>query len=745
MVSLTITFYREGIFVGPPLEYLEGNKDTMKDLDFGNFTYGAKNKQQLANFVAVALGNGGHIDVYVEHHGYNIYDWFAKDNDDLEDFDKDECILDDISSFVKEPQFIGEEEVIIPNRCISDPFLNRLCKTDPKKTTRNTFGTNEGNANALVEDEKEDQSVDPIYKAKPRIVYPGHDPNQPWKDMVPILRMKFTDHEEIKMMLANYGVANSYQLWYKRNDYKPLLVLCGRNVKEGRCASKVGRKGIKENVSKASKGKEKVAKGKGKEKVAEGKGKEKVKEDSKVVVGNKKWSKQTIKLSKSPSKKGTKRKTSDNFCKFRLWGSWMQNEASFHIKTLIPDHNCDKVFDFGALVMYKWIARHYVREIVSNPKISHRELQAAIRDKFLINVSLGQLLKTNPISTVKLDVDEVSGGKTYFKRFYVCFKAMKDGWTEGCRKVIGLDGCFLKGTIKGELLTAMRRDANNQMFLIAWAVVTVENKDNWLWFLVSLGDDLNLNRGATGLKEAMDRSCGAFENGICESYHAATINQRGKPIITMLEDIRIYLMQRLWEVYPSGYREFEVRKLNAGFGVNLETHKCTCRLWDMTGIPCIHGVPAYAFLMKDHAEGVSNFYSKRAWQNYYSSFIKLVGGQLMWVKTGLPPLMPPKKRVMPGRPKGKRQKHPSEGGQSGFESAASALKRMRVDATASGSGLNEEEDADPANADHASADHANADLANADPREMEHGEMEQPVHMEEPVNMEEPVHMEEPV
>ena len=73
---------------------------------------------------------------------------------------------------------------------------------------------------------------------------------------------------------------------------------------------------------------------------------------------------------------------------------------------------------------------------------------------------------------------------------------MKDGWKEGCRKVIGVDGCFLKGTIKGELLTAMGRDANNQMYPIAWAVVNVENKDNWLWFLVSLGDDLNLNRGA---------------------------------------------------------------------------------------------------------------------------------------------------------------------------------------------------------------------------------------------------------
>ncbi|GKC05382.1 hypothetical protein Tco_0996992 [Tanacetum coccineum] len=289
-----------------------------------------------------------------------------------------------------------------------------------------------------------------------------------------------------------------FVFYLKFDSYRILQV----TYQEGRCASKVGRKGIQKNVSKASKGKEKV------------------------VVGNKKWTKQAIKLSKSPSKKGTKRETSDNLCKFRLWGSWMQNEASFQIKTLIPDHNCARVFNFGALVTYKWIARHYVREIVSNPKISHRELQAAIREKFLINVSLGQvrrakqralydfeggliehygklwdyrdqLLKTNPGSTVKFDVDEVSGGKTYFKRFYVCFKAMKHGWTAGCRKVIGLDGCFLKGTINGELLTAMGRDANNQMFPIAWAVVTVENKDNWLWFLVSLGDDLNLNRGAT--------------------------------------------------------------------------------------------------------------------------------------------------------------------------------------------------------------------------------------------------------
>ncbi|GJS56766.1 calcium/proton exchanger [Tanacetum coccineum] len=364
----------------------------------------------------------------------------------------------------------------------------------------------------------------------------------------------------MKIMLANYGVANGYQFWYKRNDYKSLLVLCGRNVKEGRCTSKVGRKGIKENVSKGN-GKENVAKAKGKEKVAEGskatEGNKKWTKQGiklskspckeKAVEGNMKWTKQGIKLSKSPSEKRTKRKTSDNVCKF-----W-------------------------TLVMYKWIAKHYVREIISNPKISYIDLQASIREKFLINVSLAQVRRAN-------------------KELYMILKVVKP-------------------TSKGSMYALK------------------------------------------GLKEAMDRSCGAFKNGICESYNAAIVNQRARgltDIITPsvrkeLEKLKDYL--RLWEVFPSGYREFEIKKLNEGYGVNLETHKCTCRLWDLTGIPCIHGVVANAFLMKDPVDGVSECCSKRAWQNSYSSFILPVGGQSMWVKSGLPPPMPPKKRTMPGKPK----------------------------------------------------------------------------------------------
>ncbi|MFQ6634858.1 hypothetical protein Gotur_012045 [Gossypium turneri] len=71
----------------------------------------------------------------------------------------------------------------------------------------------------------------------------------------------------------------------------------------------------------------------------------------------------------------------------------------------------------------------------------------------------------------------------HFKRYYVCFDALSRGWKVGCRLLIGLDGCFLKGPLKSEFLATVGKDANNQMFPIAWVVVEVECTDSWTWFL----------------------------------------------------------------------------------------------------------------------------------------------------------------------------------------------------------------------------------------------------------------------
>ncbi|KAL4384306.1 hypothetical protein GQ457_15G020750 [Hibiscus cannabinus] len=64
-------------------------------------------------------------------------------------------------------------------------------------------------------------------------------------------------------------------------------------------------------------------------------------------------------------------------------------------------------------------------------------------------------------------------------------------WNDGCRPFIGDNGGFLETFIQGELLVALSRDGNNQMFPVAWAIVEGKGKESWKWFLTKLMQDLN--------------------------------------------------------------------------------------------------------------------------------------------------------------------------------------------------------------------------------------------------------------
>ena len=94
-----------------------------------------------------------------------------------------------------------------------------------------------------------------------------------------------------------------------------------------------------------------------------------------------------------------------------------------------------------------------------------------------------EIRRSNPGSIVKMDVQCMLDGLNYFSRFYVCFDNVKIGWLEGCTKVVGIDGCFLKGVCTRVLLCAVGRDAKKQIIYVAWAIVCVENKGNWMGFL----------------------------------------------------------------------------------------------------------------------------------------------------------------------------------------------------------------------------------------------------------------------
>ena len=107
---------------------------------------------------------------------------------------------------------------------------------------------------------------------------------------------------------------------------------------------------------------------------------------------------------------------------------------------------------------------------------------------------LEEIKRSNPGSTTDMKVSRPTPTELLvFERLYISFNCLKKGLLGGCRKVLGLDGCFLKGKVKGELLAAVGRDGNNQMFPVAWAVVNTKNKANWRWFIGLLKSDLNLD------------------------------------------------------------------------------------------------------------------------------------------------------------------------------------------------------------------------------------------------------------
>ena len=70
-----------------------------------------------------------------------------------------------------------------------------------------------------------------------------------------------------------------------------------------------------------------------------------------------------------------------------------------------------------------------------------------------------------------------------FKMIFICLSACWDDFLEGCRLVIGLDGCHLKGPYSGFLLATIFMDANLQFFPLTYAIVEMEDSGSWHWFL----------------------------------------------------------------------------------------------------------------------------------------------------------------------------------------------------------------------------------------------------------------------
>ncbi|KAG7553248.1 Zinc finger SWIM-type [Arabidopsis thaliana x Arabidopsis arenosa] len=145
-----------------------------------------------------------------------------------------------------------------------------------------------------------------------------------------------------------------------------------------------------------------------------------------------------------------------------------------------------------------------------------------------------EILDANKDSVVVIDTVTSEDGKELFNRFYVCFDVLRRTWKDSCRPILGVDGCFLKHKIKGQLLVALGRDADNAIYPIAWSVVQVENTENWLWFVQRLKIDLGLNDGdgfimisdrQKGLIRAVELELPKIEHRMCVRHIYANLKK----------------------------------------------------------------------------------------------------------------------------------------------------------------------------------------------------------------------------
>ncbi|CAN0893142.1 hypothetical protein LINGRAHAP2_LOCUS17978, partial [Linum grandiflorum] len=164
-------------------------------------------------------------------------------------------------------------------------------------------------------------------------------------------------------------------------------------------------------------------------------------------------------------------------CKWRgcRWIFFASHNKRFNLMQLkkYKSHSCSEHYK-NKFVNPKLIAERYKRQIRSNPKWKNKDIREMVREDFGADVTHMQcsrakaivlhktlrcykeeyallrtyaeaILRTNPGSTVKIKVDvDNPEQQPLFHRMYICFDALKKGFLAGCRKIISLDGSFMK-------------------------------------------------------------------------------------------------------------------------------------------------------------------------------------------------------------------------------------------------------------------------------------------------------------
>ncbi|GAA0159934.1 hypothetical protein LIER_38947 [Lithospermum erythrorhizon] len=199
------------------------------------------------------------------------------------------------------------------------------------------------------------------------------------------------------------------------------------------------------------------------------------------------------------------------------------------------------------------------------------------------------------------------------------------------------------------------------------------------WMETNVGMPKHSCRAFFPLHVKSDMLC----NNLSESFNLFILSARDKSIIAMLERIRRLYMERIKDrrlaigtksgpLCPSisklidkticfvdgmsyvwngldGYEVFCVS--GERFKVDLRKRECSCRLWQLTGISCIHAIPPIYSRKQLLADWVDTCYKVDTFGWLYENVLEPMTGPSEWPETNNITILPPKYHRQARRPK----------------------------------------------------------------------------------------------
>nr|XP_020189913.1 uncharacterized protein LOC109775596 [Aegilops tauschii subsp. strangulata] len=321
---------------------------------------------------------------------------------------------------------------------------------------------------------------------------------------------------------------------------------------------------------------------------------------------------------------------------------------------------------------------------------------------------LQAVIDTNPGSRCIVTTFEDPENPTPIPRFkymFYCLHASKQGFLNGCRPFIGLDGCFIKLTTGQQILAAIGRDGNNNIYPIAFGVVDKEDSESWTWFLTHLrcciGSGSKFGtytiisdrqkgllkainevfpdspqryclrhiyanfqsagfRGAE-LKKLVDQASYSFtkhghelamaELKADEVFNKMILDVRAKPTRTMFEGIRTKKMIKRQMTREK--TETSRWMITPNYSEKLDENK---KRWDMTCVTCSHAIAAMSKLHMHPENYVHEFLKKPLYVEEYKDIVYPVPGPESWPDTHTQDIEPPVFKEKPVKKQTARRK-----------------------------------------------------------------------------------------